>query len=230
MVQATLMTRFSLAAPRVAGDAEILGSPLICVHATVEGDGATEAVRNGPRPIGTMMSFETIYRAHFPFVWRSLRRLGIREEDAADVAQEVFIIVHRKLPEFAGRSKVTTWLYGVCFRVASERRRAGPRRELGAQEAAAFVGRPADPAATAERNEGLAMLERVLDRIPDDQRAVFCLFELEGMTGEEIAEALEIPLGTAYSRLRLARVAFSAATAELVGPRAPQAAVRGRSA
>ena len=176
------------------------------------------------------MSFEEIYRAHFAFVWRSLRRLGIREEDAADVAQEVFIVVHRKLPEFAGRSKVTTWLYGVCFRVASERRRARPRAELGAQEAAALVGRPADPATTAERNEGLAMLERVLDRIPDDQRAVFCLFELEGMTGEEIAEALEIPLGTAYSRLRLARAAFSAATAELVGPRAPQAAVRGRSA
>ena len=176
------------------------------------------------------MSFEEIYRAHFAFVWRSLRRLGIREEDAADVAQEVFIVVHRKLPEFAGRSKVTTWLYGVCFRVASERRRARPRAELGAQEAAALVGRPADPATTAERNEGLAMLERVLDRIPDDQRAVFCLFELEGMTGEEVAESLEIPLGTAYSRLRLARAAFSAATAELVGPRAPQAAVRGRSA
>jgi len=58
---------------------------------------------------------------------------------------------------------------------------------------------------------------------------VFCLFELEGMTGEEIAEALEIPLGTAYSRLRLARAAFAAATAELVRAGAPRAVVRGRS-
>ena len=198
------------------------------VHARVGGDGATETGHTGPSGVG--MTFEEVYRAHFAFVWRSLRRLGIREEDAADTAQEVFIVVHRKLPEFAGRSKLTTWLYGVCFRVASERRRARPRAPLAAQEAEALVGRPADPAATAERNQGLAMLERVLDRIPDEQRAVFCLFELEGMTGEEIAEALEIPLGTAYSRLRLARVAFSAATAELVGPRAPQAAVRGRSA
>jgi RNA polymerase sigma-70 factor (ECF subfamily) len=160
------------------------------------------------------MTFEEIYRAHFAFVWRSLRRLGVREEDAADTAQEVFIVVHRKLPEFAGRSKVTTWLYGVCFRVASGGR-----------------GRAADPATIAERNEGFAMLERVLDRIPDEQRAVFCLFELEGMTGEEIAEALEIPLGTAYSRLRLARVAFSAATAELVGEAPPPPVLsRGRSA
>ena len=73
------------------------------------------------------MTFEEAYRAHFAFVWRSLRRLGIREEDAADTAQEVFIVVHRKLPEFAGHSKLTTWLYGICFRVASERRRARPQ-------------------------------------------------------------------------------------------------------
>jgi RNA polymerase sigma-70 factor, ECF subfamily len=175
------------------------------------------------------MTFEETYRAHFAFVWRSLRRLGIREEDATDAAQEVFIVVHRKLPGFAGRSKVTTWLYGVCFRVASERRRAVPRPQLGEQEAASFIGRQADPGATAERNQGLAVLERVLERIPDEQRAVFCLFELEGMTGEEVAESLEIPLGTAYSRLRLARAAFSAATAELLGPRHAHADSRRRS-
>ena len=176
------------------------------------------------------MSFEETYRTHFPFVWRSLRRLGIREEDASDAAQEVFIVVHRKLPGFAGRSKVTTWLYGICFRVASERRRAAPKAPLGAQEAATFVGRQADPGALAEQHQGLALLERVLDRLPDEQRAAFCLYELEGMTGEEIAEALEIPLGTAYSRLRLARVAFSAAVAELTGPPEARTASRGRSA
>jgi len=79
------------------------------------------------------------------------------------------------------------------------------------------VARPADPGTAAERNQGLALLERALDHLPDEQRAVFCLFELEGMTGDEVAESLEIPLGTAYSRLRLARAAFSAATAELRG-------------
>jgi RNA polymerase sigma-70 factor (ECF subfamily) len=201
------------------------------MRARVNSDGAqAEAARPDAWAGGSPMTFEETYRAHFAFVWRSLRRLGVREEDAADAAQEVFIVVHRKLPEFAGRSKLTTWLYGVCFRVASERRRAAPKPALGEQEAAAFIGRPADPGATAERNQGLAMLERVLDRIPHEQRAVFCLFELEGMTGEEIAEALQIPLGTAYSRLRLARVAFSAATAELAGPREPRAESRGRTA
>ena len=176
------------------------------------------------------MTFEETYRAHFAFVWRSLRRLGIAEDDAADAAQDVFIIVHRKLPEFAGRSKLTTWLYGICFRVASERRRAVPRPLIGEQEAAAFIGRQADPGALAEQRQGLALLERVLDRLPDEQRAVFCLFELEGMTGDEIAEALEIPLGTAYSRLRLARGAFAAAVDELVGQREARAESPGRSA
>jgi len=161
-------------------------------------------------------------------VWRSLRRLGVREEDVADVAQEVFIIVHRKLPEFAGRSKLTTWLYGVCFRVASERRRAAPRPPL-AEQAASLVARPVDPAASAERNQGLALLERALERLSDDQRAVFCLFELEGMSGEQIAESLRIPLGTAYSRLRLARVAFAAAVAELVGPEPARNDSKGRN-
>src|SRR6478609_4057881 len=105
---------------------------LLAMRATVNGDGAVE---RAPAPVpGTRMTFEDIYRAHFAFVWRSLRRLGVREEDANDVAQEVFIVVHRKLPEFAGRSKVTTWLYGVCFRVASERRRAAPRPPLAEQE------------------------------------------------------------------------------------------------
>ena len=66
--------------------------------------------------------------------------------------------------------------------------------------------------------------------MPDEQRAVFCLFELEGMTGEEIAEAIEIPLGTAYSRLRLARAAFGAAVGELAGDPAPHAESRGRRA
>src|SRR6185436_10402552 len=114
----------------------------------------------------TAVTFEQTYRAHFAFVWRSLRRLGIREEDAADAAQEVFIVVHRKLPEFAGHSKLTTWLYGVCFRVASERRRARPQPQIAEHEAASLVGHPADPGAAAERNQGLALLERALDRLP----------------------------------------------------------------
>ena len=94
---------------------------------------------------GLSVTFEQVYKEHFAFVWRSLRRLGVREEDANDAAQEVFIVVHRKLGEFSGRSKLTTWLYGICFRVASERRRARRPITLGEHDAISLLGRHPDP-------------------------------------------------------------------------------------
>ena len=68
-------------------------------------------------------TFKEVYEEQFRFVWRSLRRLGVRESDVADAAQDVFLVVHRRLDEFEGRSKVSTWLYGICYRVARDRRR-----------------------------------------------------------------------------------------------------------
>ena len=69
------------------------------------------------------MTLEEVYREHFRFVWRSLRRLGIHERDAQDATQEVFLVVHRKLGEFEGRSQMTTWLFGICLRVVRNRKR-----------------------------------------------------------------------------------------------------------
>jgi RNA polymerase sigma-70 factor (ECF subfamily) len=196
-------------------------------------EGAREDVRDGvslrlvvPPPL----TLEDIYRGHFDFVWRTLRRLGVREEDAKDAAQEVFIVVHRKLPEFAGRSKVTTWLYGICFRVASERRRARQTTALAPDAVAALPSPDRDPGAAAEHHEGLRVLEQILERLPDEQRAVFCLFELEGTTCERIAELVGIPLGTVYSRLRLARAAFENAASALLDQRVPRLVTRGRTA
>jgi RNA polymerase sigma-70 factor (ECF subfamily) len=156
------------------------------------------------------VSFEAIYEEHFRFVWRSLRRLGVPESDVADAVQDVFLVVHRRLGEFERRSKVSTWLYGICYRVARDRRRlAHVRRRVdddGQIDERADDG--ADVAAAAERRQGLALLEAILDEMPMEQRAVFTLFELESMGGEAIAEALEIPVGTVYSRLRIAREQF----------------------
>ena len=68
-----------------------------------------------------------IFREHAPYVWRVLRRMGVREADVEDVTQEVFVVVHRRLPEFEGRSAMRTWIYGICLRVASDHRRRGKR-------------------------------------------------------------------------------------------------------
>jgi RNA polymerase sigma-70 factor (ECF subfamily) len=162
-------------------------------------------------------SLRAVYEEHFQFVWRSLRRLGVREADIPDAAQDVFLVVHRKLPEFEGRSKISTWLFGITMRVARDRMRlAHVRRQIGDEEAVlAFADENADVGAQAERRQAAALLESILDGLPIEQRAVFTLFELDGMTGEAIAELLELPLGTVYSRLRLARDAFQRAVARI---------------
>lgn len=157
-------------------------------------------------------AFEALYREHFAFVWRSLRRLGVREADAADAAQEVFLVAHRRLPEFEGRSKLTTWLFRISLNVASDHlRRAHVRREVTDEEhLAGEVSDALDPEGHRTRHEGLALLEAALGSMTLDQRTVFVLFELEGLTTSEIASTLELPMGTVHSRLRRARQLFEA--------------------
>jgi RNA polymerase sigma-70 factor (ECF subfamily) len=156
------------------------------------------------------MTFREIYEAHFGFVWRALRSMGVREAEVPDALQEVFLVVHQKLGEFEGRAKITTWLFGIAMRVASTRRRsAHVRREvLGGDVLLEIPSDGADAAEEVERRQALAMFESILDRLPIEQRVVFTLFEVEGLSGEEIAELLDIPRGTVHSRLRLARAAF----------------------
>ena len=156
------------------------------------------------------MTFEQVYEQNFEFVWRSLLRLGVPQHDLDDVTQDVFLVVHRRLQDFAARSKVTTWLFTICLRAAKDRRRrAHTRREIPDSDGLELVrDEGLDVQASLERRDDEALFHQVLARMDWDQRAVFCLFELEGMSGQDIAEALEVPLGTVYSRLRLARVAF----------------------
>jgi len=161
------------------------------------------------------MTLERIYEQHADFVFRNLRRLGVPSADLADAMQEVFLTVHRALPEFEGRSSLATWLFTICRSVARDRRQRAHRRYEVA-DAARIEREPApfaDLAASVEQREKLALLEQLLETLDEEQRLVFVLFELESMTGNEIAQALDIPLGTVFSRLRLARAAFRAALA-----------------
>ncbi|MCU0659349.1 MAG: RNA polymerase sigma factor [Polyangiaceae bacterium] len=156
------------------------------------------------------MEFRAVYEQHYDFVWRSLRRLGVRDADVPDALQEVFLVVLRRLGEFEGRARLTTWLFRICMRVARDRQRlAHNRRELlDAQAVEGCLDEGSDLGQQAERREDVKLLELALSRMDLDQRAVFTLFELEEQSGEEIAETLQIPLGTVYSRLRLGREAF----------------------
>jgi RNA polymerase sigma-70 factor (ECF subfamily) len=163
------------------------------------------------------LEFRQVYDTHFRFAWRVLRRLGVREADLMDMTQNVFVVVHRKLPGFEGRSEVTTWLFGICRRVAIDyRRSARIRREVpaDAHQIASLPG--PEPASDAPDNARLAALaETLLDRLPEKLRVVFVLFELDEMSGDDIAALLDIPVGTVRSRLRLAREAFQREAARL---------------
>lgn len=175
------------------------------------GTAAIHADFETDRTRGESLDFETIYDAYFDFVWRSLRRLGVPESLADDATQDVFVVVHRRLPEFERRSTVRTWLFGIALRVArSHRRRIARKGHLDPlpMEIASEEG---DPESAVEKRRAAQFLDSFLESLDDDKRAVFVLAELEQMTAPEIVESLGVKLNTVYSRLRAARKAFETA-------------------
>jgi RNA polymerase sigma-70 factor (ECF subfamily) len=156
------------------------------------------------------MTLQEIYRRYADFVWRALRRQGVPPDDLHDAIQEVFLVVHRTLDGFEGRSSLPTWLFTICRSVARDRRQRAHRRyEIAASDVLGEdVDERADASARAEHNARLGQLDAILATMEPDLRDVFVLFEIEDMTGEEISAALTVPLGTVYSRLQLARKEF----------------------
>ncbi len=149
-------------------------------------------------------AFAEVFRQHAPFVWRALRRLGVAEADVEDVCQEVFMVVTRKLGSFEGRSALRTWIYGICARTASDYRRRAVRREIATEEVPVGGVDGQQDRALLEK-EARRTLDRILDQLDEDKRAVFVLYEIEELTMADVAEALACPLQTAYSRLHAAR-------------------------
>jgi RNA polymerase sigma-70 factor (ECF subfamily) len=165
-------------------------------------------------PLGIALSFEEIYRDHFAFVWRSAKRLGVGEASLDDVVQEVFVVVHRRLTDFEGRSSLRTWLFGITLRIARDHRRSAARKQVGGAVDPDAVGTlSAGPSESAERAEAVRLLHALLDELDDDRREIFVMTELEQLPIPEVAQALGLNVNTAYARLRAARQAFEAALA-----------------
>lgn len=156
------------------------------------------------------VDFEQLFVEHAPFAWRVLRRFGVAESDLPDACQDAFIVVYRKLGAFEGRSNLRTWLYRICARVASDyRKRAHRRYETEPLTHEPMVG--GDQLQTAELAQLCALLEGALDGLDDDKRQVFVLYELEDLSMAQIAELLDCPIKTAFSRLYVARDRVNAA-------------------
>ena len=165
----------------------------------------TEVVRELVTP-----SFDEVYAAHFTFVWRVLLTFGVPEAALEDAAQDVFIVVHRRLPEFEGRAAITTWLFAIARRVAGTHRRRGGRDSARNEPLADDPVGPADTFAALSRAQAATTVMAILDTMDEDKRIVFALVELEQLSVPEVAKLLELNLNTTYSRLRLARQAFEA--------------------
>jgi RNA polymerase sigma-70 factor (ECF subfamily) len=173
-------------------------------------DGLGERARREPRTVPT---FDEVYEHHFAFVWRLLRHLGVPLAQLDDAAQEVFIVVHRRLGEFEGRSAMTTWLFTITRRVARDQRERAVRHQSEASTSdAATIDRIAatspGPHEQLARQRAAAEVERFLAELDDDKREVFVLAELEQLPAPAIAEALGVNVNTVYSRLRAARERF----------------------
>lgn len=148
---------------------------------------------------------------HYASVWRVARRLGVPDAAAEDVAQQVFVVAASKLDQIEAHAE-RAFLLGTAARLAANQRRSAPTRYEAAEED--IGNRPSDtPAADELLHEKRlrSVLDEVLESMPDDLRTVFVLFEVEELSTADIASALDIPRGTAASRLRRGREAFATA-------------------
>lgn len=161
------------------------------------------------------VDFRALYESEFPYVWNSLRRLGVAPAHIEDVAHDVFVTAWKRLGDFDRSRPIRPWLFGIAFRVASDfRKRASNQREISG-ETFDTEDDAQRPDAHVEQNQARALVVKALASIPMERRGVFVMHELDGHAIPHVAEALGIPLNTAYSRLRLARADFAQAVKRL---------------
>ena len=162
-------------------------------------------------------SFEDIYRRHFDFVWASARYLGVDKDTVDDVVQDVFIVIHSKLATLQRPQALRSWIYGIVRRTASDYRRSKRTRDAAGARFGAELklsqSSQAAPLEMAERNSELNLLDIVLAELDEPKREILVMVEILEMTVPEVVRVLEIPLNTAYSRLRMARQSFEEALA-----------------
>jgi RNA polymerase sigma-70 factor (ECF subfamily) len=150
------------------------------------------------------------FEQHFALVWRSLRRFGVAEGRVDDAVQHVFLTFSARLPKVA-RASERAFLLSTAVRVAANTRRLDARSREVPSDQLETVGEDCHtPEQLLDWKQRREALDRALDLLPLEQRAVFVLYELEGFSLPEIAHNLGIRLGTATSRLRRARARFEA--------------------
>jgi RNA polymerase sigma-70 factor (ECF subfamily) len=170
-----------------------------------------------PRP-----TFDELYDQHFKFVWRSLRRLGVREALLDDASQDAFIVVHRRLADYEPRVSVRAWLYAIARRVAHDYRRTESRKGGGLPLNDSQPSLRPGPYEDAVKSQAAGIVLQFLDTLPDAQRECFILSDLEQFSAPEVASVVGANISTVYSRVQAARAALE----RFVSQRHPDAVKR----
>jgi RNA polymerase sigma-70 factor (ECF subfamily) len=197
------MGESALACAEVSGDEGSEGPDTLSMSSPVatpaaDAGGAVDQVR-----------MVAVVTRHFDFIWRSLRRLGIAEDGVDDAAQEVFIVASRKIGLVLPKGE-RSFLFAIALRIAADARRTRRRHpDHGHREDLVDLadGTPA-PDELLDRSRARALLDKMIEDLPLDVRAVFVLYEMEELSMAQIAELLHLPAGTVASRLRRGRELF----------------------
>ena len=150
-----------------------------------------------------------------PLLRATLRRLTWRGAEVDDMLQDLFVIALKRKRAVLSAESPRSWLYGIAVNIASERRRRHALWSFLGLESAGRLEAKDDPHARLERAQSEALLQAALERLPARKREVFVLFELEGLSGPEIAQALGCSLNTVWTRLFYARQALAKICREL---------------
>jgi RNA polymerase sigma-70 factor (ECF subfamily) len=155
---------------------------------------------------GVELDFESVYSEHFDFIWRAVRGLGVPVGIVDDVTQDVFLVVHRKLDSLESPAALRSWLFGIARRVCKDYRRAnerrGPHLELNDQRE---VDGGLDPHDTVSNRQSLKVVERYVEGLDEERRALFFLAMVEGLSIAEVSDTLGLNANTTYSRVRVMR-------------------------
>jgi RNA polymerase sigma-70 factor, ECF subfamily len=193
------------------------GAPIgaACVAAPCSASARPEAPGSGgaANAEATRPDFEEVYDAHFDFVWRSLRLLGVDDHALEDAAQDTFSVVSRQLATFEGRSALKTWLFAILQRVASNYRRKHRRKQAPLTSLEESAGDEPTPLAHVEAAEAARSIEAFCAALPPERRALFVLAVLEELPAAEVAATLGVPTAKVYSRVHSLREALKRALA-----------------
>lgn len=168
---------------------------------------------------GDFASFEQIYRVYSGFVYNIALRFTRGQEDAAEVTQDVFMAVYRKLKSFEFKSSFRTWIYRITANLAINRIKKLSRQRQGRSEYndSIVIGiTPSEHDENIEKEERQAVINKMLDLLNPEQRICITLRHIEGLSYEEIAETLKVNINTVRTRLKRAREKLLAARKEVV--------------